>query len=117
MDDFVSKVSERLATASSRRGFLGTMAKVAAGVAATVAGLGGGAQIALAASTLDCCHPAPGTGGCPTRACPSGTHLASYTWLCCYSTQCRPRRCYDCLNSNDTANCSYAVVQSAGGCC
>jgi hypothetical protein len=113
MDSLMNKITGRLASTSSRRGFLGFLGKLALGGVAAGAGLAlGGGGVALAAGLL-CCT---GTLCSTTNGCPSGTHHG-YTWYCCTSGQCRPRACNDCYNSSGGYVCTYVTIQQTGGCC
>ena len=100
MDEFIKRISERLADQSSRRGFFAKMCKAALGAAALLTGQGFFAQAAEAAPA--CC-----TGGrtCSGGGCPSGAHVR-YTWVC-HSASGR-YTCHDCYR-NGRLVCIYAT--------
>lgn len=101
MDEFIKRISERLAGESSRRGFFSRMWKAALG--ATAVAFGGQsffAQTAEAAS-LRCC-----TGrSCSGSGCPSNAPYNHYTWSC------GSFFCHDCFTSatGGTYVCTYVV--------
>lgn len=118
MSDFLNRLAENLAARSSRRGFISTMGKVVAGIAATIVGGYVNEGIANAApnGSLLCCT---GTA-CGGTSCPSGTHLG-YTWCCHYEGV--PRQspnyiavyCKDCYdNGSNNYNCTYAIDANFG---
>ncbi len=103
--DVINQVSERLATKSSRGGFIGTLGKAALGVAAFAAGQGlGRAHAAVVPDvTLACCSSI----GCPQSFCPAGTHYA-WNWQCCLSSNHFKYQCNDCYNDSDNSyNCTF----------
>jgi len=98
MDKIINHVSERLATesASSRRGFIGTLGKVALGAAAFVAG--GESLVTAHAATPDnvsiaCCSG----NGCPNLYCPSGSSV-QHLYRCCLCSNHIEYYCNDCYN-------------------
>ncbi len=121
MMDFLNRLSKDIEARSSRRGFIATMGKVAAGIAAVMAG-GDIFSNSLAHATTDsllCC-----TGKqCSQDQCPSGSTV-TYTWCCPYqapgygspnSPNCIPVLCNDCY-AGKTYICTYATDGSGAGC-
>ncbi len=103
MDKFMNRLTEGVRGGSTRRGFLSTAGKVAAGAAAAVAA--GGVGVAEAAP--QCCS---GARTCYTSGtCPSGdTEQPGY--LCCYNTYGHNEYiCYDCITPAGFYDCTYAT--------
>jgi hypothetical protein len=112
VDELISRMSERLASRRSRRGFIVTVGKLALGVAGAATGVG--VAKSAFADALGCCFGAP---GCASASCPAGTHVGPYTWLCCPSGDCFKGRCYDCYdNSSGTLTCVYMVHTTLASC-
>lgn len=108
MNRFIGKLSDSLATQSSRRGFLTTIGKIALGAGGAVAGIGSGAQ-ALAAT---CCNPACNYGNnttCPPWNCPGLT-------FCCGSGE-QHYGCQACLYCNTQQVACYATYWGPGSIC
>jgi hypothetical protein len=86
---------------SSRRGFLGTMGKMAAGAAAVVAGTAFFTRPAEAAS-LHCCEGR----ACAFKGCAAGMALG-YTWSCAGYF------CHDCFTDYGAGHyhCTYTVAR------
>jgi hypothetical protein len=84
----------------SRRGFLGTMGKVAVGAAAVVAGTAFATQSTEAAGALHCCEGR----ACSFRGCYEGMALG-YTWSCAGYF------CHDCFTDYGRGDyfCTYTV--------
>lgn len=108
MDQFIGRLSDDVANRSSRRGFLGTVVKVALGSAAVVAGMGG-LSSALASQ---CCGALCGYGNggqCP----PWNTEGQGY---CCHNLDgyygCAP--CY--YNGTTQVACSIQYSGPSGTC-
>ncbi len=111
MDKIVYQVSERLAAASSRRGFMSIVGKVALGAAAIAAGQGLGEARAAGVSpdnvSIACCSGV----GCQNLYCPAGSHY-QYNWQCCLASNCFKYQCNDCYydagNPNGTGyECTF----------
>lgn len=107
MEKIVNSVSAYLASPSSRRGFVGTLGKLALGTGVMLAGgaaaLGseGGPHLALASS--GCCGGTPCSNGCP-----SGTTAVGYTCCAAYDCSSHIYQCYDCDNtSTHQIVCTY----------
>ena len=108
MRDLPGQVADRLAKASSRRGFLGWAMKLSIAAAAAVAGVTVGAQNTFADPECCCCTP------CANNYCPGGTTIC-YTWYCCLPDN-EMYACNDCGAPNGsggckTITCTYAVKQ------
>jgi len=104
MDKFMNRLTEGLSGASTRRGFLGTAGKVAAGAAAAVAA--GGVGVAEAApaccSGARACYPA---GDCP----PGSNDSKNPSYLCCYNNyQHNEYICTDCITPDGFYDCTFA---------
>lgn len=82
----------------SRRGFLATCGKVALGLGAVLAGLGGGVRLAHAA----CCSGTPCGPTCPptpggATQCPPGCRQTGFS-DCCDTATSSWHRCFECLD-------------------
>lgn len=107
MDTPIKQLSERLSAQSSRGGFIAAMGKLALGAAAIASGQGlsqafAAAQVSPDGVPLYCCIG----NGCPTNACPSGTHIG-YAWICCVTNGGSGYYCDDCYNANNVLICTY----------
>lgn len=127
MDHIINKLTERLAEATSRRGFMRTLGKVVVGGASIVAGLAIRTGNASASTVqpasrsipangcpLQCCTGTP----CASCTCPSNTYV-NYVWYCCLSNPCPnyALQCHDCYNnSNNQYNCTYVTNTLHTGC-
>lgn len=114
MDTMITRMGERLATGSSRRGFLGTMGKVAIGAAALAAGQGLGQATGASAAvspdlvSLACCGGSYYVG-CPNIGCPNGTYQVRRQNACCLGSNHWQYWCDDCYDVNYPNNyiCTY----------
>lgn len=101
MDSIIKRMSERVVTQSSRRGFLSKVGKAMLGAAALVIGQDYfGTLDAEAAGGLKCCNH---TRQCAHKSCDTG-YSNTYTWSCGHYT------CHDCFN--DTTHkyyCTYVL--------
>jgi hypothetical protein len=100
MDEFIKRMSERLAAQSSRRGFFSKVEKALLGTMALITGQGFFAQAAEAASLQCCTGRSCGGGGCP-----SGTRIL-YTWTC--HSPSGHYTCYDCFHKRRYV-CTFAL--------
>lgn len=92
MDGIIKRISERLASQSSRRGFFPTMGKIVLGTAAIITGQGFFTRIAEAAPA--CCTD-DGTYICSHQTCPTWSQQ-TYTWLCHSPGVNGTYTCHDC---------------------
>jgi hypothetical protein len=95
MDRFIESITQRLAQRPSRRGFIGKMLGVTAGITGIAAAA---APNVAEAASLRCCTGA----ACPQSGCPTNTVL-NYTWSC------GRFYCNDCYNSSGTYVCTFVV--------
>jgi hypothetical protein len=95
MDRMINKLTERLAGASSRRGFLRTLGKITAGGAGAVAALATG--MGLASATPLCC---PGGKTCSGSTCPANTGVGNISYCC---------TAHDCVTHVTVCNDCYFV--------
>lgn len=102
MSKIVDRMSADLASRSSRRGFLGRIARVSAVIGVSAFGLVGLEQEAAAYDVV-CCTLAS-AGRCPT--CPNcpASYDYTYYWACCYGG-CR-WYCRDCEQTSTGSWCS-----------
>ena len=100
MDEFIKRISERMAKQPSRRSFFSIVGKAVLGAAGLIAGQSFFAEGAEAAG-LRCCTGTP----CPTNSgCPSNAPYNNYTWSC------GRFHCHDCYTSSTGGyNCTYIV--------
>ena len=107
MDEFIKRISERLADQSSRRGFFSKMGKAVLGAAALLTGQSIFAQVAEASPA--CCTNG-GTHTCSGQTCPSWCHQ-DYTWTCHSPGVHGTYTCHDCKNNNPPHQlvCVYAT--------
>lgn len=117
MPDIMNRLMQNAAERASRRGFLGTMGKVTAGLTAIIVG----ETLTSGKASANNCPICPGSDFCDNSpasccdstypscgaGCPDSSYVDSYTWLCCDSH--RTMICYDC-DSTCTGEvvCSYA---------
>jgi hypothetical protein len=108
----VDRVLDRLASQSSRRGFLSAVARGCVITAATLSGAAGGLLAGGAGAvfaTLACCKCQTfqcTTTYCGQDACPSGTST-TYTGYCCLLAYRTFYECYDCTNSSGAYVCTF----------
>ena len=93
MSKIIDRLSRKMSTNTSRRGFITTLGKVAAGIAALF--IGNGVTNTAQASTgtpLLCCDG----NACPSglSACPHNT-IQNYVWYCCTNGNLHTT-CHDC---------------------
>lgn len=117
----MSDQTNRSADQTTRRNFFLTMGKVAAGLAAVIAGESFATGSAFAASIaqnksaivpnslpLYCC-----TGTACADLCPSGSSI-KYQWQCCSGPD--TIECNDCLTSSGAYVCTWAERFTIGNC-
>ena len=107
MENNIKRLSERLASQTSRRGFFYTLGTVALGVAAVISGQG---FLSQAAEAAPACCSSGSAGTCATHSCPRGSSV-KYTWRCgvhgsAYTI------CHDCKNSRGKLVCVYATYHA-----
>jgi hypothetical protein len=106
MDEYIKRISEGVASHSSRRGFLSTMGKAVLGAAAIIGGQG---LFAQAAEASPACCTNGGTYTCYNHTCPSGSWV-QYTWRCGV-TSCHYYVCHDCKTGSGRLVCVYATYR------
>jgi hypothetical protein len=114
MSDIIDRVTERVTQRHSRKGFLGTMGKVAIGATAVLTG-GAAALVTVGTAAADCC----GISNYCSGGCPSGTNVQT-TSYCCPSPGCGSKysaciSCLYCLSigpppSGCTTKCQYSYL-------
>lgn len=114
MGSLLERQADRLASRSSRRGFM----KVTAKLTAVVAGLGFGLSSVYNASAsciYACCTLAERCFCSTCPSCPSYPGKTAYGWSCC-SGSCT-WQCLECRYTDRTHNCACANKISWSGAC
>lgn len=111
IEELTSKIAEKTVT---RRGFIATLGKIAAGAAAVVAGISLTGRGKVHAAGLTCCS---GTA-CHGSSCPSGSSVGYNNWVCCDGSGCNTgERCSDCYsNSSGAYVCTFQTITRVQGC-
>jgi hypothetical protein len=103
VNSIIKRMSERLATQSSRRGFFSRMGKAMLGAAALVIGQDYFVEHDAQATSLKCCDH---TTQCSTTSCSNGTSN-TYTWVCGGHIH-----CHDCYTTTTPSKyvCTYVTM-------
>ncbi len=114
MQNILKRLGEEASEQSSRKGFLGTVAKAA--IALTTAGLAlstASERAAASGAPLYCCTDTP----CTNNVCPAGDGVA-WEWYCCDYSSCYKYRCIDCYTNNGLGvyDCTQVVLSNLAGC-
>jgi hypothetical protein len=110
MDEIIKKLSERMATQPSRRGFVATLSKIVLGMGVALTGASTSAPAVSAAddpnASLRCCTGTPCSPTHNTGPCPRGQHIG-YRWFCLTNNNQVVYTCVDCYDSSDAYQCTY----------
>lgn len=110
MDRMINKLTGHLAGASSRRGFMRALGKMAVGGAGAIAALAAG--VGVASATPLCCA---GGRTCSSNSCPPGYVIGKVSY-CCTAHDCHTHVtvCNDCYTSFGGINLYECTFTSIG---